>query len=397
MRPSKAIGAGLLTFIGLSGASVLIFWGCHLTFGWLLLGAVQIPLAMGWSILNHATTLHLEKQALERMLAMQDQRPTPAPLMSAAGSPLAIPRPADFYVDPALANGGANAPMGADGRRLPPAIPNYLLIRKIGRGSYGEVWVAKDVIGTYQAAKVVYLDRFGDAAPYDREFRGIQKFTPISRSHNSFVHVLHVGRNESAGYFYYIMELADDAKAGQKIEPNSYVPRTLANDLTNRGRLSPNECLELALHLTSALEHLHQHQLIHRDIKPSNIIFIRDRPKLADLGLVTDIGGTGKDVSILGTHGYIAPEGPGSPSADLFSLGKVLYEALTGLDRARFPELPTALFEAESDSLLIQVNRIVLKACEPETAKRYKTAAEMNADLLQVQKDFSSDRAALKR
>jgi serine/threonine protein kinase len=354
---------------------------------------VLIPVAVAWSILNHATTLHLEKQALERMLAMQDQRPTPAPLMSAAGSPLAIARPAEFYIDPAL----GNVPVAVDGERQSPAIPNHLLLRKIGRGSYGDVWVAKDVIGTYQAVKVVYRVDFLDAGPYDREFRGIQKFTPISRSHDNFVHVLHVGRNEGAGYFYYIMELADDVKTAQKIEPNQYVPRTLASDLSNGARRTPPECLRLALYLTSALDHLHQHQLIHRDIKPSNIIFIRDRPKLADLGLVTDIGGTGKDVSILGTHGYIAPEGPGSPGADLYSLGKVLYEALTGLDRARFPELPTAIFEVEGDSMLIEINRVILKACEPEPAKRYKTATEMRSDLLDIEKNFSSGRTTLKR
>src|SRR6266550_8298213 len=68
-----------------------------------------------------------------------------------------------------------------------------------------------------------------------------------------------------------------------------YVPRTLKLDLERRGRLPFDECLELALALTTALEHLHQNGLMHRDIKPANIIFINGQPKLADIGLVADV------------------------------------------------------------------------------------------------------------
>src|SRR5258707_4523004 len=150
---------------------------------------------------------------------------------------------------------------------------------------------------------------------------------PISRSHSGFVHVLHVGRDDAAGHFYYVMELADDAILGQEIEVESYSPKNLSSELRRRQRLPADECLQLGLILADALAHLHEANLIHRDIKPSNIIFVQGIPKLADIGLVTQIVVDPKDISYLGTRGYIAPEGPGTPLADIYSLGKVLYEA----------------------------------------------------------------------
>src|SRR5206468_424944 len=113
-----------------------------------------------------------------------------------------------------------------------------------------------------------------------------------------------------------------------------YFPRTLRHDLTERGRLPIAQCIEIGLSLTTALAHLHKHGLVHRDVKPSNIIFVNGIPKLADIGLVTDVGDA---KSIVGTEGYLAPEGPGSAQADIFSLGKVLYEISMGRDRRQFP------------------------------------------------------------
>src|SRR5207245_3383554 len=124
--------------------------------------------------------------------------------------------------------------------------------------------------------------RFHFESPYEREFTGIRKIEPISRSHEGLVDILQIGRDDAAGYFYYVMELADDQHAGQKIDPATYAPRTLQHEIENRGRLRLDECLQIGLSLTHALGHLHHHGLIHRDIKPSNIIFVGGIPKLAD-------------------------------------------------------------------------------------------------------------------
>src|SRR5215468_5437605 len=106
---------------------------------------------------------------------------------------------------------GSSVPTVTDGPRPRTLIADHELLHRIGEGSYGEVWLARNVFGEYRAVKIVHRRTFQDQRPYEREFRGIQRFEPISRAHEGHVDILHVGRNDAAGYFYYIMELADPA------------------------------------------------------------------------------------------------------------------------------------------------------------------------------------------
>src|SRR5215471_16798027 len=78
----------------------------------------------------------------------------------------------------------------------PPSIPDHQLLRCIGRGSYGSVWLARNAMGTFRAVKFVHRGSFSDARPFERELAGIRRFEPISRSHDGFLDVLHVGINE---------------------------------------------------------------------------------------------------------------------------------------------------------------------------------------------------------
>ncbi|MHC1765542.1 MAG: protein kinase [Verrucomicrobiia bacterium] len=278
----------------------------------------------------------------------------------------------------------------------PPVIPDHQLLRIIGSGAYGQVWLARGVVGRLRAVKVVRHHEFEDERPSQREFKGLLEFEAISRSHPGLMQILHVGCNDGEGYLYYVMELADDtarntayaerrtedgperAEDGELRRIESYVPRTLLHDLRERGRLPAAECLEIARCLSAALRHLHEAGLVHRDIKPSNIIFVEGQAKLADVGLVTRSDAT---MSWVGTEGYIPPEGPGSARADLYALGKTLYQAATGLDRRCFPELPPDLGRWEDRKLFLALNEVIVKACAVEPKDRYRAAGELERDL----------------
>ena len=263
-----------------------------------------------------------------------------------------------------------------------PVVPDHELLVRIGGGSYGDVWLARSVVGTWRAVKVVFRDRFLDAKPFEREFSGIQKFEPLSRGHEGFIDILQIGRNDADGYFYYVMELADDASDASDIRPETYVPKTLAKALLQSGRLPVSDCLELGVTLNLGLAKLHEAGLIHRDIKPSNIIFVGGVPKLADIGLVIEVA---EARSYVGTEGFIPPEGPNSPQADIYSLGKVLYEAGMGKDRKDFPEPLTQIGQAPDSTDLLEFNAVLLKACAANLKDRYQSAGEMNADLALLQ------------
>ena len=120
---------------------------------------------------------------------------------------------------------------------------------------------------------------------------------------------------------------------------------------------------------------------MHRDLKPSNVIFVGGVPKLADVGLVA---GVGDAPSYVGTEGFIPPEGPGSPQADLYSLGIVLYEMSTGKSHQDFPEpLPDLAAQPDHERWL-EFNAVIHKACRAKVAERYQSAKEMHAELALV-------------
>src|ERR1051326_4707153 len=91
-------------------------------------------------------------------------------------------------------------------------IPEHELVSSIASGAYGQVWLARNKLGVLRAVKIVRRGSFDHDRPFEREFTGIKAFEPISRSHEGFVDLLQVGRDDQAGYFYYVMELADDAR-----------------------------------------------------------------------------------------------------------------------------------------------------------------------------------------
>jgi serine/threonine protein kinase len=280
------------------------------------------------------------------------------------------------------------------------SIPEHELLRPIASGSYGEVWLARNAVGTFRAVKIVRSARFERREDFDREFRGLQRFEPVSRTHEALINILQIGCQPD--WFYYIMELADEVenpkveirdpketqtpRTGKVAETirasdsgvlSGYAPRTLRADLKKRGALPADEVMALGCRLASALKHLHSQNLVHRDVKPSNVLFVKGQPKLADAGLVTAVDDA---KSMVGTLGYIPPEGPGTPQADIYSLGKVLYEASFGKDRQDFPQLPQDISSRPDHHRLLELNEVIVKASAP-IRERYTTAKAMEAEL----------------
>lgn len=268
------------------------------------------------------------------------------------------------------------------GSASPPRIADYELLKLIGSGSYGDVWLARSVTGQYRAVKIVARDRFADPEPYEREFRGLKEFAAISLTESRQLALLHVGRDAAAGFFYYVMELADDVTTGREIVPESYVPNTLREVRDRQGRLPASEVVALGVEFARAVSGLHTRGLIHRDIKPSNIILVGGVPKLADVGLVAVAN---EARTFVGTEGYVPPEGPGTAAGDVYAIGRVLYELATGRDRRDFPALPANLGDLPDRRELLEVNEVILRACEPDARRRHADAGAVLDDLLLLQ------------
>ena len=354
MRPLTAsVCAGVVGVAVMLGA-VSCSYFTNYWFPWLVIAGGQVPCALAWALV----------------------------VPKARRSPESLVRAEDVHAQAAAAE------------ELPD-IPGYeLLPPAFGEGAYGRVWLARNTAGQWRAVKVIYLANFNNApGPYEREFNGISRYQAISDKHPSLLRVDFVSEM-LAGYFYYVMELGDPLEAGWEREPSTYQPRDLASERARAqgGRLPTGECLRIGLELSDALDFLHRQGLTHRDIKPQNVIFVNGRPKLADLGLIAEIRPADQKRTLVGTPGYMPPppELPGTPQADIYALGVVLYVLSTGRNPAFFPEISTTLAENIEAEEFFAVNTIILKACQLDPAQRYASALEMHLALQGAQKALES-------
>ncbi len=355
VRTAAALGCALglvvtLGFIGLSFSTT--YW-----FPWLILSGGQVPLALVWVV-------------------------TTSRAAAKAGASEAAVVPA------------APAPIVAKNY---PDTPDYELIQPpFGEGAYGKVWLARNAIGQWQALKAVYQAKFGDnVGPYDREFRGIERYKPVSDKHPGLLRIDFISRKKDDGYFYYVMELGDSLTSGWEASPAAYKPRDLASLRARAAgkRLPVPECVRIVRALAEGLDFLHQQGLTHRDIKPSNIIFVKGHPKLADVGLVAEMRAPMKELTYVGTPGYMPPppESPGTILADIYGLGMVLYVISTGSDPGFFPEIATTLVEQSGAPDFLRLNAIIIKACQPDSSQRYSTARELAEALLEIERTMGDD------
>lgn len=276
------------------------------------------------------------------------------------------------------------------GPGAPPVIPNYRLLRWIGKGTFGEVWLGLDVFNNWVAVKVV--------REHEEEFRGLGLYAPVGVTHDALMPITNVGRDASTGILHYAMQPADDASTGRPLPrlgfgefdlreaeriAESYRPLTLSV-LLNSGRLAHDDCLRHGIALAEAIGYLHRHDLVHRDIKPSNIILVDGRAKLADIGLVATQDATR---SAGGTRDFVPWFGAGTPSGDLYALGKVLFMMATGRPVTAFHLGPALLNAVPWDERreLAELAVVFGKACETDERDRYGSAEELRQDLLKLE------------
>ncbi len=255
-------------------------------------------------------------------------------------------------------------------------IDHYHIERQLAHGGMSEIYLAHDTISGQQVAiKMVHRDN----SEYYERFR-YEAALMSTLKHRHILSVLTHGEYES---WYYLV--------------TPYIAYGTLNEHLGRGMLSVQEVAEILEQLSSALHFAHEQGIIHRDIKPSNVLLDEGKHVyLADFGLAKKIGeNKGFTVTgiMMGTPEYIAPElaeEPASTSSDLYALGVLLYQMLTGKVPFR-ASTPLAVFMKHvseppqrpsiyNNLLPVAVEKVILKALEKDPRRRFKTAVDlMNA------------------
>jgi eukaryotic-like serine/threonine-protein kinase len=258
-----------------------------------------------------------------------------------------------------------------------PQVPDFDLVRPLGEGGFGQVWLAINrTTGQPRAVKIIPRARAGNGDPAGREIASLIRLEANSRCrHPNLLVIHHVG--ETAEHVFYVMDLADDLSGALSPTDSGYRPATLESRLAT-GPLEPDECQRCAEQLLAALACLHRSGMVHRDVKPANCLFLGGELKLGDFGLLTSAGAA---VSRIGTLRYMPPDGRMDARADVYAAGLVIYEMLSGLRAERFPSLGQRAGAVAEDRRLAKLNRLVLRACDPDPNRRYSDAREMLAAL----------------
>jgi tRNA A-37 threonylcarbamoyl transferase component Bud32 len=264
---------------------------------------------------------------------------------------------------------GAPAPLTPTAEELARFFPELEVRECLGRGGMGAVYKARQPkLDRFVALKIL-LRRCQDgqaetsfAERFAREARALARL-----NHPNIVAVYDSG--EAGGYPFLVME---------------YVDGLTLRQLLQRGKLAPEEALAIVPKICEALQFAHQKGIVHRDIKPENILLdTAGQVKITDFGIAKVIAPGAPDHSltgakdVVGTPHYMAPEQIEEPGkvdhrADIFSLGVVFYEMLTG-------ELPLGKFQPPSSKVQIDVrlDEVVLRALAKEPERRYQQVCQV--------------------
>ncbi|MGP8233953.1 MAG: serine/threonine-protein kinase [Limisphaerales bacterium] len=261
---------------------------------------------------------------------------------------------------------------GAKTRPAPPlnevaaAFPQLEILELIGQGGMGFVFKARQP----KLERLVALKILPQALATDPAFA--ERFTREGRAlarlnHPNIVAIHDFG--QAGGFFYLLMEFVDGVNLRQAMRA---------------GRFTPAQALAVVPKICEALQFAHNEGILHRDIKPENILLdAKGRVKIADFGIAKLVGETQAETVLtgsgatLGTPHYMAPEQLEKPGtvdhrADIYSLGVVFYEMLTG-------ELPLGRFQPPSQKVEVDVRLdvVVLHALEKEPSRRYQQASQV--------------------
>ena len=260
------------------------------------------------------------------------------------------------------------SPLSTSDRRVPPDVPGFDLIRPIGKGGFGEVWLASNrATGRLRALKIIAAARSGTVDAAGREITSIIRLEAnLHRQHPNLVNIHHVG--ECPGHIFLVMDLADDLTGTPGSADPGYRPATLQSRL-QAGPMPAEECRRRAGELLAGLAALHDSGMVHRDVKPANCLFVGGELQLADFGLLTEVD---RQMSRVGTESYMPPDGRMDARADVFAAGLTVYEMLTGLPAACFPSLGEHAEKFADDPILQRLNRLVLRACQTAPHARYE-------------------------
>ena len=261
---------------------------------------------------------------------------------------------------------GFRAPLPEE---LAPLFPNYRIMSLIATGGMGAVYHAMQTSLEREVAIKILPVEFGNDPEFCKGFEAEAK-AMAKLNHPNLISVYDFG--ELKGMLFIVME---------------YVPGQSLHEACDGGAVDPAEVVRLMTGISHGLAHAHEHGILHRDIKPANILLDAHlQPKIGDFGLARHVDVQIQDgEAIFGTPGYTAPEVLRPPHtvdqrADIFSLGVLLHELLTGVSARRAdPRSPSAISHCDP-----RFDAVVNKASHPNPLQRYQNAAEIAEELQKI-------------
>ena len=270
-----------------------------------------------------------------------------------------------------------------DADELEPLFPQFSKFELLGVGGMGAVFRARqNSLDRTIALKILPRESGADPAFAERFAREARALAKLSHPHIVGMHDF----GETGGYYYFVMEFVEGVTLREAIRKNS---------------LTPAEALRVVSEICGALQFAHDQGIVHRDIKPENILLSKDgQVKIADFGLAKLLALPESELPltasrhIVGTPHYMAPEQMERPlevdhRADIYSLGVVFYEMLTG-------ELPIGRFDPPSRKVIVDVrlDEVVLRTLQKEPGRRYQHVSDVGHEVEHISGTHSHGPAA---